>query len=201
MNHLLTFKSLKNRYFIIRHGQSLANQQGLIVSTPENGIDGYGLSDHGKQQVKQSISKLKDASSISLIISSDFKRAYETAQISRESFTANFPEIILNASLRERNFGDFELSGNEHYQTVWDADALDANQTSHHVESAKSVMARVTLLIQSLEETYRDQLILLASHGDTLQILQTAFEKKPASLHRNLPPLETAEVRELLLAP
>jgi hypothetical protein len=34
---------LPNQYFIMRHRQSEATVQGLIVSGPVNGIDDYGL--------------------------------------------------------------------------------------------------------------------------------------------------------------
>lgn len=199
MNHLLSYESLENHYVAIRHGQSIANQQGLIVSTPENGISGYGLSDHGKIQVRKSISEYGNIANVSLIVSSDFKRAYETALIAHEVLQDKVSDIIQEVALRERNFGDFELARSENYQTIWDRDASDPNHTLHQVESAESVMTRVSRLVQSLEGSYTGQTILLVSHGDTLQILQTAFEKKPASSHRNLPPLETAEVRKFLL--
>jgi len=39
----------------MRHGQSLANVEVLIVSTPENGVSSYGSSDADKQQVRRSL--------------------------------------------------------------------------------------------------------------------------------------------------
>ena len=86
-NHLSNLKILKNHYFALRHGESMANVEGLIVSTPENGVPNYGLSDNGKNQVRQSVtsakkSKLLNAST--LIISSDFKRARESAEIAQQ---------------------------------------------------------------------------------------------------------------------
>lgn len=50
---------LRNRYFLFRHGHSLANQGGIIVSAAENGVPamggplgtGWGLSDKGKEQI------------------------------------------------------------------------------------------------------------------------------------------------------
>ena len=41
--------------------------------------------------------------------------------------------------------------------------------------------------------------VLLVSHGDALQILQTAFSKQCASRHRYQQHLETAEIRQLIL--
>ena len=47
MNYLLEFGQLRNRYFAMRHGHSLANAQGSIVSDPLYGIGDYGLSEAG----------------------------------------------------------------------------------------------------------------------------------------------------------
>ena len=57
MDYLFKISKLNNRYFGMRHGKSLANCEGLIVSTPENGVSAYGLSDEGRLQIERSISK------------------------------------------------------------------------------------------------------------------------------------------------
>ena len=41
--------------------------------------------------------------------------------------------------------------------------------------------------------------ILLVSHGDTLQILEAGFLRMDPSAHRQLPHLDTAQIRELRL--
>ena len=60
-------------------------------------------------------------------------------------------------------------------------------------------MRRATEVVWSLESYYDDQTFLLVAHGDTLQILLTAFKKYPASRQRELKHLETAEIRPLAL--
>ena len=54
-NYLAQFTKLSNHYFVLRHGKSLANEQGIILSDPASGTKGYGLSNVGKEQVKQSV--------------------------------------------------------------------------------------------------------------------------------------------------
>ncbi len=182
----------------MRHGESLANQQGLIVSLAENGVSAYGLSETGRAQIEKSVTQHPDIKRVTQIISSDFKRAYESAQIARTLLSCQ-AEIKLSENLRERDFGDFELKSNRHYQTVWNNDAVDSSHTIDHAESADAVMQRATSLIMSLEKEFSAKTILLVSHGDTLQILQTAFLKQAASQQRLMPHLETAEIRELVL--
>jgi len=202
MNHLLSLTSLKNHYFALRHGESMANIEGLIVSTPENGVPKYGLSDEGRAQVTRSVSNAKTSNELDAntrIVSSDFKRAHESANIAKELLTSTH-SIELDAKLRERDFGDFELMDNTHYQTVWDNDAIDSSHTIDNAESADAVMQRATAVVSTLEKQFSGETFLLVAHGDTLQILQTAFKKYPASKQREMVHLETAEIRALPLS-
>lgn len=198
MNHILEVEPLTNRYFVMRHGKSLANQIELIVSSPDNGVDSYGLHEEGRDQVVTSIDGAKEISNISLILSSDFLRARETAEIAQDLLECH-EDIVFHKLLRERSFGELELTSSENYQSVWDEDGLDAQHTKFAVESAEAVMSRVTSLISTLEGYFTETNFLLVSHGDVLQILQAAFHKLPASEHRSVEHLNTAEVRELIV--
>jgi glucosyl-3-phosphoglycerate phosphatase len=198
MNHLSTLTSLKNRYFIQRHGKSEANLLGIILSDPAEGVPKYGLTDEGKAQVRASAERaLADGAlgAETVIISSDFKRAIETARITQEVIGAG--PIQLTERLRERSFGFHEGKSNERYQLVWDDDAKDPTHTIESVESVESVLERATSIILEQEEACEGKTFLLVSHGDTLQILQTAFTTLGSAKHRSLPHLETAEIREL----
>ena len=66
------------------------------------------------------------------------------------------------------------------------------------VESASNVQFRFSEVIRDCERAFDGQTVLLASHGDTLQIGQTAFQRISAGEHRSLPHLQTAEIRRLV---
>lgn len=198
MNHLLHYQRLSNYYLAIRHGQSAANIEGKIVSHPENGLNGYGLSDAGKSQVSAAVKSNERLNNNVLIVSSDFKRARETAEIIHNLINCNIP-VEFDQRLRERNFGELELSADSNYESVWRADQIDADNKLRTVESPNQVMARVSDLISEYEDKLTGQTLLLVSHGDALQILQTAFLKQDASTHRLQQHLNTAEIRELVL--
>ncbi|MFA6422428.1 MAG: histidine phosphatase family protein [Candidatus Buchananbacteria bacterium] len=197
MNHLEELKKVNNRYFIIRHGQSKANVAGIILSHPKNGTTGYGLTEDGKVQVENSIKKNKILNEQTEIYSSDFVRAKETAKIVQKNIGVK--KITYTASLRERNFGKWEKTSHDNYHKVWLEDAKDPHHKINGVESTANVVDRVTKLILKLEGKYKDKKILLVAHGDTLQILQTAFIKACPSTHRKVKHLEVAEIRELKL--
>ena len=162
MNALNHLKTLKNKYLGLRHGQSLANCQSLIVSKPENGVDHYGLSEMGKEQVRQTIHKAVSDEVLDCsfrIISSDFKRARESAEIA-QALLQTPSAIKLDSRLRERDFGDYELKSNAFYELTWEKDAIDPSHTHHQVESAESVMLRASTLVKQLEKDYQNESFL-----------------------------------------
>lgn len=199
MNHLSATSRLGNRYFAMRHGHSIANQQAVIVSHPENGCAGYGLSDQGISQVHSSLQQDSQLDSNTIIVSSDFRRALDSAAIAQQLLDCVIP-MATDIRLRERNFGELELGPDSAYHSVWQQDQDNADSDFRAVESANAVMARVTALVVDLESRYTDANLLLVSHGDALQILQTAFARLDASRHRQLQHLQTAEIRSLRLA-
>ncbi|MDH3634031.1 MAG: phosphoglycerate mutase family protein [Gammaproteobacteria bacterium] len=196
MNCLLEFEHLNNRYFAMRHGHSLANQRAIIVSQPENGLDGFGLSDQGRVQVRESLQLIQFPFANTIIVSSDFCRARESAEIAAHSLDA-VEAINLDRRLRERNFGELELTADSGYDDVWKADAENPDHQVMGVESVNQVMERVTSVIVEYENCCSNTSILLVSHGDALQILETAFARMDGSEHRQLEHLHTAQIREL----
>ena len=130
-NHLADFSELKNVYCAVRHGESLANVEGIISCEPD-ADSGYfhGLSPKGKEQVKELGSKLlsliPDIESRRVFIyASDFRRARDTSRAipsglwaAAESVVVSFPEYI--PALRERSFGpDLNLGSDARYKEVW----------------------------------------------------------------------------------
>ncbi len=59
----------------------------------------------------------------------------------------------------------------------------NADSDYRQTESPNQVMAGVTELIIDLEQRYSGSCLLLVSHGDALQILQTAFARRDACEH------------------
>lgn len=196
----LKTKPLKNRYFAMRHGQSEANVAGIIISDPSIGCNQYGLTALGQQQVIESASNTTELNQDTLIISSDFLRAQHTAEITQKILNTSH-SIQYSTALRERFFGTLNGQNDTQYKTVWDVDQENPDHQEFGVESANHVVLRASALIKQLEEqSFNGQdntgkNILLVAHGDVLQLLQTWFQDVPASQHRSLSHLETAEIR------
>jgi broad specificity phosphatase PhoE len=205
VNHLGGIDRLANQYYAMRHGQSRANADGIIVSRVETDARGdYGLTEQGREQVRAAARACAPPAgplgSGTLIYASDFARAAQTALIMREHLRS--AGVVTTPALRERYFGRWDGTPTGNYRAVWATDEAGADQAGDGdgVEPADAVLDRATALIRDLEREHSGQVILLVSHGDTLQILQAGFARMDAGAHRRLPHLATAEVRRLELA-
>ncbi len=74
-------KPLGNRYFALRHAHSLANQQGIVLSDPDAGCQGFGLSEQGRASLVARVGELREQLERPRIFSSDFLRTRQTAEI------------------------------------------------------------------------------------------------------------------------
>ncbi|KAJ4462191.1 putative histidine phosphatase family protein [Paratrimastix pyriformis] len=193
-----------NVFFILRHGQSEANVAKIISSSPATGTTTHRLTEKGHEQahsaggrfVEEFLSKYPGREL--MIVSSDFLRAKETAE-DVEKVVRSLPtqkvSLTLEPRLRERSFGTWEGQSTDHYNDVWQHDALDADHHVFQVESVNQVRNRATDVVNELNTHNHGKFILLVAHGDVLQILQTAFLRADPRSHRSLRHLENAEVR------
>ncbi|MFT7492154.1 MAG: broad specificity phosphatase PhoE [Pseudohongiellaceae bacterium] len=198
-------RKFNNHYLIMRHGESEANVAGLIVSDPATGCTNFGLTEKGRQQVVASISDYQRQNSpvtegavhpISKVISSDFLRTTETANLSTQTLVITAPQV--ETGLRERFFGDWEGKSDSHYPKIWSTDNDLATQAAQCIESVDEVRQRGLRVIEKLDAQFSGEVILLVSHGDMLQILLTAFVGIPAQQHRTLPHHAQADIKLLV---
>lgn len=144
----------------------------IIVSNPEVGVNDYGLTQEGNNQVLKAIAHYNQLQSVTCIYTSDFLRAYETAMI-----IARHMDIInvkFDIRLRERYFGQFEGTDSENYQRIWDMDCHNANDpVCYNVEPIHTVAKRMISFLLDCETNHINDTILIVSHGDPLQILYT----------------------------
>ncbi|KAL1529494.1 hypothetical protein AB1Y20_000440 [Prymnesium parvum] len=200
---------LRQRYFALRHGQSLANIEGVISSNPEIATVEHGLSEKGWLEAEAAaLAVVREAiasGSGVAICCSDFRRARQTALAVRAGALAAgvrvWPEdgVHEETGLRERYFGDFDGKGDEGYHAVWAEDALDADHEKFNVESVSNVCRRAYEVVEKVDSQLGSErwIVILVAHGDVLQILQTRFNNISPSRHRELEHLPTATLREL----
>ncbi|XP_027185395.1 uncharacterized protein LOC113783455 [Coffea eugenioides] len=179
--------ALRNRYWVLRHGKSIPNAKGLIVSSPENGIlEEYRLAPEGVDQARlagQSFQKMLLENNIPLenvrICYSPFSRTSHTAEVVASVMNLPFvgPQCKVIGDLRERYFGPFnELASHDKYPEIWALDEKDPFLPPEGGESVADVVTRLTEALVSMESDFEGCVVLIVSHGDPLQILQTILK-------------------------
>nr|GEU56881.1 metal-independent phosphoserine phosphatase isoform X2 [Tanacetum cinerariifolium] len=176
---------MRNRYWILRHGKSIPNETGLIVSSMENGkLEKYKLASEGINQAQLAgelfLKELKE-NDIPLenvrICYSPFSRTTHTAEVvaSVLGLSLDGLQCKIFEDLRERYFGhSFELRSHEKYSEIWDLDEKDPfMKPEEDGESVADVVSRLTSALVQIESEFQGCAILIVSHGDPLQILQT----------------------------
>lgn len=176
-----------NSYWILRHGKSIPNQRGLIVSSLENGVlEEYQLASDGVDQARlagESFFKALRENNIGLekvrICYSPFSRTTHTAKTVASVLNIPFegPQCKAIQDLRERFFGSsFELKSHDKYPEIWALDAKDPFLPPEGGESVADVVTRITRALALMESEFEGCTVLIVSHGDPLQILQTIMD-------------------------
>jgi len=206
MNYLEKIKRLGNRYYLMRHGESFANTQGIIVSDPVFGAVNYGLTPRGLGQVRDSLQRAietGDLDSNVLIYHSVILRAHETAR--EAARVLSIGSIKLEHRLNERFFGNLNGKSDVFYDKVHNLNRLSVDHEFEGVESISRLQTRTTQLIFDLESQYKDKKFLLVSHGDPIKMLELSFLGIPLldgqkfPYHELVPFHDFAEIREILL--
>jgi broad specificity phosphatase PhoE len=129
-----------------------------------------------------------------LLLASPFLRTRQTAEIAGE-----FLGLTAETDLRlgERDFGEFELLSDEHYQDVWTADPETPSAVPGRAETVYEVVKRAADLILEVEKIPAIKTCLLVTHCDVAMILSCAFQNLDPRHHRSLDPIKTGEIRRL----
>lgn len=183
------------RFFVLRHGQSTANVSGTICSrSGPAALETVGLTPLGRDQARSAAADT-DLGPDTIVVTSDFARARETAELFAEGVGAAAP--LVDERLRERDFGELDGGPDTGYAGVWEADAADV-PAGRGIESPQHVAHRVAELRSELEARYPGRDVVLVAHGDVLQIAVTDAAGISPHRHREVPHLGNAELRPLV---
>ncbi|MFI5231451.1 MAG: histidine phosphatase family protein [Gemmatimonadales bacterium] len=184
-------------WFLLRHGESAANVQGLIASSPANAGRAFGLTPAGREQVRRSVVDAHAAGVLpaaSHVVSSPLLRARESAAIAAEVLGS---VVRVDERLIERGFGDLELMSDEHYASVWRADRADPTHVECGVESVIAILGRASGLLRDLERDAPGATVLLCTHGDVASVLLCAATGQALNNHRDIGAMRNGEIRAL----
>lgn len=185
------------RLYLLRHGRSQANEEGLIVSRLEHATEAYGLTSLGREQVSRSVADARARDLLPppvLVVSSPLLRARESAEVVAEILETS---TSVDARLAERDFGEFELGDDVLYRQVWEADSVDPTHRRWGVESVVDVLRRAGAAVDELCRKSPEATVVLCTHGDVASTLLCASEGASLGLHRQVGALATGALRRI----
>ena len=156
------------RLYIVRHGETVNNQLGLVQGSSESELSENGINEAKK--LHDLVSKLD----IDVVISSPLKRAIDTAKL----ITNNKHEIIIDERLRERHYGTGEGKPVEPELTIkyWD---FNLNTGINEVEKLHDLLSRVSDFIEDIRFKYPDKNVLVVAHSAILRAIHYCLNGIP----------------------
>lgn len=170
---LLKQKFSTNKYYILRHGQTIhqTEKKRIIYPWPEQ--KPILLTEHGQNQIKKAAKELKKKK-IDLIYSSDISRTRQTAKIVAEELGI---KIVFDKRLRDVNLGIYHGGAKERfYQDFPKSLERFYNKKPPKGESWGDCRKRMIECLDDIDKKHRDKTILIVSHGDPLWLLEDTMK-------------------------
>ena len=193
-------KKSGNKYFVMRHGETQSNLDGLVDSL---GDSQTALTENGVEQVLKASQSLQDRK-IDLIISSPLVRTKETASIVQKDLGLSDESVIVDQRLCEMKIASYEghTWGEFHKDFPKTEEFFDVKKDGD--ESYQDVKNRVGEFLYEIEEKYSNKNILILTHGAPAWLIFSVMEGKNQEgtlvMVRNLEQFhyfQNAEIQEL----
>lgn len=152
------------KLFIVRHGKTDWNEQGLTQGWMDIPLNEMGIKD------AENLAKTFDKSMVDVCLCSTLTRAKQTAQILVENEKIQFDEMLM-----ERHFGNFEgkKMNFEDIKLLYD---YQLNYDENGVESLKNCLARAYNILEKIKKNYDGKTVLLVTHGAFMKVLMFNIE-------------------------
>jgi len=167
---------LRNKYFILRHGEALSNVKEVVSCWPEKMKN--PLTKKGKEMIKVSAEKLKNTCaeqgrSIDLIFASPLLRTKMTAEIVAKKLKL---KVKLDKRLREMGFGVLDLSSVDKLWEYFKSEEVRIRKKALRGETYPEILNRVISFLKDTDKKYKGKTILIVSHEGPLFLLQGKLE-------------------------
>jgi len=193
-------KKSGNRYFIMRHGESEKNIQGIARSKLSE--DDVHLTEKGKKDALASVQKI--SKKVDLIVTSPFIRTKETAEIAASVFKLPAASVLADVRLSEYAHGVFDRKPDQAFWSRYTTSREVFENGPEGGESVYEMRRRIGSLLYELEKKYQDKNILIISHGWPLAAAianaHGASGEEAVSIFDDGEP-EPAEIQELSFVP
>ncbi|MDB5264900.1 MAG: isoleucyl-tRNA synthetase, isoleucyl-tRNA synthetase [Parcubacteria group bacterium] len=150
-----------NTFLVMRHGEAEHNIKNVLSCCD---FDKYGLTEAGKEQARASAENLK-GKGITLVYSSPFRRAKETAEITAEVLGLPKNSIVVDERLGELNFGELDEQPFAKLVEYRNGKLSAYDQKLPGGESYFDAKNRFASFAYEVDAANKDAKILVVSHG------------------------------------
>lgn len=164
--------------YLVRHGESVDNAARIIQGQRHG-----ELSPTGVAQMEELAGLLSDTQ-LDVIVSSDLKRAYESATLLADKMKLS---VTTTSLLRERDWGDF--TG----RYIPDLKGLPLPE---NVEKMDDLLSRAKTFLDWVKTNFSDKVVLAIGHGIMNKAIQAVHYGKRT---REIPKMQNAEYRILYI--
>ena len=189
-------KKQPTTFYIIRHGETEWNRQGLL-----QGQLNSPLSELGLNQAK-ALAEFFDSHDWDHIVCSDLGRALQTAEIIKDSSNK---ELITDPRLRERNLGIAQGLTTEGFSKKYpeEFEKFKGGSPDVAIKGGESMRERFVRCIRCIEECcekYCGQKVIIVTHGGVLDSVFRHITRIPLNQPRTFSlfnaSVNTVEVKE-----
>ena len=195
--HIYQKKRRPKRIILVRHGNSMANNNYAILQTiPDNKVH---LSEKGVQQAKEAGKRLKKIlgnESIQFYVS-PYTRTKETYENILESLKSNYSSVVYLTSLREQEYGNLQSEMERQFKEQKEVGVFFYRFKNG--ESGADVHARMSIFLQylfrrilSIDYHSLDNIVIV-SHHLTIKFFMINFFNLPVTEYENMKHLDNAD--------
>jgi isoleucyl-tRNA synthetase len=187
-------KKSGNRYLAMRHGETENNVASILSSDPAKNP----LTPKGREQVLARAQDLK-ANPPTRIFASPVLRTKESAEILRKEFGLPEDALVLDDRLRELGLGEFE---GKHLNDLLSWRATHGYEDAPEGgESDLEAKRRFGAFLFEIESRYKDEIILIVTHGIGLECLSVLVEGPDSKVAKEMVDLMSYKPAEMIKLP
>ena len=159
---------LNNNYFLLRHGQTIYQKNGIKVNYPAGSDPTLSITPEGEEMIKKVAEDLK-SENISMIFSSPALRTKQSSEIAGKILAVK--EINYDSRLVDINMGVFAGKTHKEYEDFFSSKMERFEKKPEGGENWTDILARLRSFFDDVEKKYKGETILIVSHADPLWLL------------------------------
>lgn len=169
---------LKNKYFLLRHGQTVYQKNEIRVNYPAGADYILPITKEGQDMIKVSAESLK-RENIGLIFASPYLRTRQSAELAAK--VLGIKEINYDERLVDIKMGEFASKTYKEYEDFFSKKLERFEKRPKGGENWSDIILRLKSFLKDVEKKYQGKNILVVSHADPLWLLAGIlkdFDKK-----------------------